>query len=50
MNDFKSFNISRRELVNFCHSLKGNLEEQYIRFWKNHADSTARKSRKTQDI
>ena len=35
MNDFKSFNISRREPVNFCHSLKSNLEEQYVRFWKD---------------
>ena len=35
MNDFKSFNISQRELVNFCHSLKGNLEGQYVRFWKD---------------
>ena len=35
MKDFKSFNISRRELVNFCHSLKGNLKEQYVRFWKD---------------
>ena len=47
MKDFKSFNISQRELENFCHGLKGNLEEQYVRFWKDHAGSTAKKSRKT---
>ena len=35
MKDFKSFNISQRELENFCHGLKGNLEEQYVRFWKD---------------
>ena len=34
MNDFKSFNISQRDLENFCHSLKGNLEEQYVAFGK----------------
>ena len=27
MKGFKSFNISKRELENFCHGLKGNLEE-----------------------
>ena len=35
MKGFKSFNISQRELENFCHGLKGNLEEQYVRFWKD---------------
>ena len=35
MKDFKSFNISQRELENFSHGLKGNLEEQYVRFWKD---------------
>ena len=35
MKDFKSFNKSQRELENFCHGLKGNLEEQYVRFWKD---------------
>ena len=35
MKDLKSFNISQRELENFCHGLKGNLEEQYVRFWKD---------------
>ena len=35
MKDFKSFNISQRELENFCHGLKGNLEEQDVRFWKD---------------
>ena len=27
--------ISQRELENFCHGLKGNLEEQYVSFWKD---------------
>ena len=35
MKDFKSFNISQRELENFFLGLKGNLEEQYVRFWKD---------------
>ena len=35
MKDFKSFNISQRDLENFCHGLKGNLEEQYVRSWKD---------------
>ena len=35
IKDFTSFNISQRELENFCPGLKGNLEEQYVRFWKD---------------
>ena len=35
MKDYKSFNISQKELKIFCHGLKGNLEEQYVRFWKD---------------
>ena len=35
MKGFKSFNIVQRELANFCYGLKGNLEEQYVRFWKD---------------
>ena len=32
MKDFKNFNISQKE---FWHGLKGSLEEQYVRFWKD---------------
>ena len=35
MNNFKSFTISQRDVEHFCHSLKGNLEEQYVGFWKD---------------
>ena len=35
MNNFKSFTIFQRDVENFCHSLKGNLEEQYVGFWKD---------------
>ena len=35
MNDFGSFNISQRDLENFCHGLKANLVEQYVGFWKD---------------
>ena len=34
-NVLKIFNVSQREIENFCHSLEGNLEEQYVRFWKD---------------